>query len=278
MDNLIVIKQLPIIEEQLQTIKAEVTEKIEKALSLVCTEETLAEIKSIRANLNKEFAEWEEKRKEVKKAITEPYARFELSYDDCVKNVYKNGDLQIKGKIDAVESIVKAEKLKEVEEYFNEYRDSKHIDFVSFKDSGITINLSVSKKKFKEQAKEFLDKICDDLVLIDTQDHKDEILYEYKRSLNVSSAITMVSSRFKAIEEARAKEEERRTQIETEKETEKTVNEVIEKYNEEVPLSAPIEEETQLSLTFTVHGTLNQLRAAKAYITDYLDKEGLKYE
>lgn len=284
MDNLIVIKQLPIIEEQLQTIKAEVTEKIEKALSLVCTEETLAEVKDIRAKLNKEFAEWEEKRKDVKKAITDPYTQFEASYKDCITDVYKNGDLQLKGKIDAVESAVKAEKAKEVEEYFNEYRDSKHIDFVSFKDAGITVNLSVSKKKLKEQAAAFLDKICDDLVLIDTQEHKEEILYEYKRSLNVSSAITMVTARFKAIEEAKAREVERQAQIEAEKNTAQAVEEAMEE-TADVPLSVPsveepatCDEEPELALTFTVRGTRSKLKAFKECVMEYAEREDLSVE
>ncbi|MBR6523484.1 MAG: DUF1351 domain-containing protein [Clostridia bacterium] len=284
MDNLIVIKQLPIIEEQLQTIKAEVTEKIEKALSLVCTEDTLAEVKDIRAKLNKEFAEWEEKRKDVKKAITDPYTQFEASYKDCITDVYKNGDLQLKGKIDAVESVVKSEKAKEVEEYFNEYRDSKHIDFVSFKDAGITVNLSVSKKKLKEQAKAFLDKICDDLTLIDTQDHKEEILYEYKKSLNVSAAITMVTARFKAIEEAKAREAERHAQIEAEKEAAKVVEDAA-RETEDVSLCAPSVEETatcdeepELALTFTVRGTLTKLKAFKECVIEYAEREGLSVE
>lgn len=281
MNDLIIIKQLPIIEEQLQSIKAEVTEKIEKALSLVCTEETVVEIKNIRAALNKEFNSFEEKRKEVKKAITDPYAQFEAVYKENITDVFKNADLQLKGKIDAVESVVKAEKAKEIEEYFNEYRESKHIDFVNFKDAGITVNLSVSKKKLKEQAKAFLDKISDDLALIDTQDHKEEILYEYKKSLNVSSAITTVSARLKALEEAKAKDAERQAKIEEEKQTAQAVEEVI----DETPLCAPSveepatkDEEPELSLTFTVRGTLSQLKAFKECVMEYAEREGLKVE
>lgn len=281
MNDLIIIKQLPIIEEQLQSIKAEVTEKIEKALSLVCTEETVVEIKNIRAALNKEFNSFEEKRKEVKKAITDPYAQFEAVYKENITDVFKNADLQLKGKIDAVESVVKAEKAKEIEEYFNEYRESKHIDFVSFKDAGITVNLSATKKKLKEQAKAFLDKICDDLALIDTQDHKEEILYEYKKSLNVSSAITMVSARFKAIEEAKARESERQAKIEEEKQTAQAVEDVI----DETPLCAPSveepsaeDEEPVIAVEFTVKGTLPQLKAFKAYVMEYAEREGIRVD
>ena len=198
--------------------------------------------------------------------------------------MYKNGDLQLKGKIDAVESVVKAEKAKEVEEYFNEYRDSKHVDFVSFKDAGITVNLSVSKKKLKEQAAAFLDKICDDLTLIDTQEHKEEILYEYKKSLNVSSAITMVTARCKAIEEAKAREAERQAQLDAEKRVAQAVDEAIEK-TADVPLSAPsveepatCDEEPELALTFTVRGMRAKLKAFKEFVMEYAEREGLSVE
>ena len=38
--NLIVVKQLPIIEDQLRQVKASVDERVAQALALACTEET----------------------------------------------------------------------------------------------------------------------------------------------------------------------------------------------------------------------------------------------
>lgn len=57
MDNtqIIEIKQLPVIVEQLQTIKKDITERTSAALDLVCTEETLSAVKKERAALTKEF-------------------------------------------------------------------------------------------------------------------------------------------------------------------------------------------------------------------------------
>ena len=67
-----------------------------------------------------------------------------------------------------------------------------------------------------DEEQEFIDKIADDLNLIDTQEHKAEILVEYKQSLNVSNAITTVNNRFKAIEEEKAKQEKELQQKTTE--------------------------------------------------------------
>ena len=61
--ELIVIKQLPIIEEQLKTLSEEIDKKVTDATALVCTEETIKQVKTTRADLNKQFAELEEKRK-----------------------------------------------------------------------------------------------------------------------------------------------------------------------------------------------------------------------
>lgn len=45
MSEIIVVKQLPEIEERLQEIRADVTVRAEQAMSLVCTEETLQTVK-----------------------------------------------------------------------------------------------------------------------------------------------------------------------------------------------------------------------------------------
>lgn len=53
-DSLIVVQQLPIIKEQLHSIKAQAQESVKEALSLACTEETLKVVKERRAALNRD--------------------------------------------------------------------------------------------------------------------------------------------------------------------------------------------------------------------------------
>lgn len=259
-NNLIVVKQLPIIEQQLQAIKAEVTAKVEKALSLVCSENAVKEVKAIRAELNKDFKEFEDRRKEVKKAVLSPYEQFESVYKDCITDVFKKADTELKSKIEGVENGLKEQKTSEVKAYFDEYLQSKGIDFVTFENANINVTLSASMKSLKEQAKAFIDRICEDLNLIDTQDHKDEILYEYKQSLNVSNSITTVVNRHKAIEEAKATGKP------------EPIQEVI----SEKPLEAPkeVEDDKIYPLQFTVYGTKAQLKMLK----DFILRSGIKYE
>lgn len=270
--EMIAVKQLPIIVEQLQQVKAEVAAKVDFALRLVCTEDTVKDVKKVRSELNKELAEYEASRKAVKKAILTPYEQFEVVYKDCVSDTYKKADTELKRKIDSVENELKAQKAAEVKAYFDEYLQSKGIDFVTFESAHINVTLSASMKSLKEQAKAFIDKIADDLALIDTQEHKDEILYEYKQSLNVSNAITTVTNRYKAIEAAKAAEEERKAREQAAAEAAAKVEAVAPPTVE--PIAPPVEEEKTYTLKFTVRGTMPQLKALK----EFLNNGGYDYE
>ena len=274
-NEIIVVKQLPEIEEHLQAIKEEVAIKVNDALSLVCNETTVKEVKAVRASLNKDLKDFEERRKAVKKAIMTPYEAFESVYKDCISDTYKKADIELKKKIDSVENELKEQKTAEVKGYFDEYRDSKianGITWIGFVNANINVTLSASMKSLKEQAKAFIDRICDDLSLIDTQEHKDEILYEYKQSFNVSNAITSVANRYKAIEAAKATEEERRAREQAAAEAAAKVEAVAPPTVE--PIAPPVEEEKVYTLKFTVKATMPQLKALK----EFLNNGGYDYE
>nr|DAJ90366.1 MAG TPA: Protein of unknown function (DUF1351) [Caudoviricetes sp.] len=275
-NNIIQVKQLPIIVEQLHEVKAEVTAKVEQALSLVCTENTVKDVKKVRSELNKELKDYEERRKAVKKAIMTPYEQFEAVYKDCISDTYKKADAELKGKIDSVENELKEQKKAEVKGYFDEYLTATGIDFVTFENAHINVTLSASMKSLKEQAKVFIDKIVDDLNVINTQEHKDDILYEYKASLNVSAAITTVTNRYKAIEAAKAREEERKAREQAEAESAAKVEEVVEAVTPPTveSIAPPVEEEKTYTLKFTVRGTMPRLKALK----EFLNNGGYDYE
>ena len=273
-NEIIVVKQLPIIQEQLQQIKADVTARVETALSLVCTEDTIKAVKEERANLNKELKLWEEKRKEVKKAVLTPYEQFEAVYKDCISDIFKKADADLKVKIDSVETELKEKKAAEVKAYFEEYLASKNITMpLTFECANINVTLSASLKSLKEQAKTFIDRVCDDLALIETQEYKDEIYHEYNLAyfLNVAGAITTVVNRRKAIEEAKAREEERRAKADTEQ---KAIEQVAEALTPPTVVPPTEREEQIFTLSFKVKGTRTQLRALK----EFLNNGGYDYE
>lgn len=269
-NEIIVVKQLPVIEQQLAQIKEQVESRVKTVTSLIVTEDTVKEVKKARAELGAEFKSWEEKRKEVKKAVMSPYEQFEAVYKDCISDAYKSADKDLKQKIDEVEQQLKTQKAAEVRSYFEEYLASKDVDFVSYEQAGINVTLSASLKSLKEAAKTFIDRIVSDLALIETfTDLKAEILVEYKKSLNVSDAITGVKARSKAVQEEQARQE-----AEAEKRAAEAQRVEAIKAAEAAPVEAPTEQaaapapEKKFCIRFTVKGTKEQLIALKKFLNE----------
>jgi hypothetical protein len=203
----IILVQNPIIKHDLEAVGAAVTARLENLNieNQVATEDTVKSLKELRAELNKELADYELQRKAVKSAVLTPYEELEAVYKTEVSDKYKKAIDILKDKIAEVEDRIKSDKLEEVKSYFVEAVMAEDIDFLSFPQTGIKIDLSTSMKKYREQVDEFVGRTKSDLVLIDTQKHKAEILVEYKRSLNVSQAITTITARKEAEEAERVR-------------------------------------------------------------------------
>lgn len=289
MQELITIKQLPQIEEHLKELSIEIDKKVKNAKSLVCTEENVKAIKQIRADLNKEFKEVEQQRKTVKEKILEPYMQFEGVYKIYISDKYKEADSELKNKVDTTEDELRARKEQEIRDYFEEYKQSLLIDFIKFEDAKIKVGLSDSKTSLQKQAKDFIDRVNTDLATIMLQEHKEEILVEYKQNGHVlSTAISTVINRIKAVEETKRKQEElKQKQLE---EAQRIADENIKiqteatkqaldnfRVTEQEVLQAPTVEEKQeeiLTLRFTVKGTRTKLKALK----EFLVNGGYEYE
>lgn len=287
--ELIVIEQLPIIKEQLQEIKEQVQSRIDYVLSLNCTEENKQYMKGQRARLNKEFTQFEERREGVKAAILAPYEEFERVYKECVADKYREADITLKKRIEAVESNLKDAKAMEVMDFFNEYRAMLKLDpeFATWEASGVKIDLSTSAKSLKEACKSYLDKVAADFAYIDRQDEdKDQLMVEYKKCRNIMTASMALRERKRQVEEERKRREEAERANAAAKAAAEAAKAAVEKVAEaaQVPAAVlvptqvqpPAEEQKSkiLKVTFTVWGTLDQLKALKKYMTE----GGLRYE
>ena len=265
-EDLIVVKQLPIIEENLKKISEEIGKRVELANSLACTEDTVKDVKKARAEMSKQFKELEGQRKDVKDKVMKPYNDFDEVYKKYISDKFKEADKTLKDKIDAVENELKNKKKEEVQSFFNEYAESRNIDFVTYEQANINVTLSASMKSLKDQAALFIDKTLDDINLINSQQYIDEIMIEYKKNLNVSKAITDVNNRH--IELDKLQEEK-----ESKKEQELTDEEMLKKIDS---LSAPKVEKQEeiLELSFKVRGTREKLKLLK----QFLENGGYDYE
>ena len=268
LNEIVKIEQMPKVFEQLELIGAYVDEQLKDLDKLECTDKNKQEVKDKRTVINNTLNMLETKRKEIKSKLNEPYDIFNKKYEETTKLKLQEASKLLTDKINKIEDEQKRKKREEVERYFNEYATSKDIDFVKFEQLNLNITLSVSEKNLKEQVKTFVDKVVDDLNLISSQEHKEEILLEYKKTLNVSSSISNVLNRYKELEELKKKEEVKKQEEVKIQENVKRVEEVI---------APPTRVETQeeiLEICFKVRGNREKLKS----LVNYLKEGEYEYE
>lgn len=226
-DNLIKVEQLPVITEQLQKISEQAKAEVDAVLALAVTEDTVKEIKKERANLNRVFKDLEDRRKAVKSMILKPYDEFEKVYKLYITDVFSPADQKLKEKINAVEAELLNDKKAEIEEYFSESIQGKGLEFVEFDRLGIKVLLSSSLNKLKNEIDEVVNKMCEEVEVINATEYADEILLEYKKDYSLTGAIKTVTDRKNALEEERQgrleKERLEKQQLEREQETEQPI-------------------------------------------------------
>lgn len=266
------IKSVGEIESNMKEVKGYVENLNNYYKNITFTEETMKEAKDEKSKVNKFKSQVADYRKNIIAEYNKPIKAFEDTAKETEKLLTETYNT-INQQVANYENKQKEIKEQEIKDYFEEYKEANNIDFIIYEQARINVTLSASMKSLKEQAKSFIDKVVDDLKLIETQEHKTEISVEYKQTLNVSQAITSVTNRFKAIEEEKKK-------IEQEKELQKFVVDTAkesDKYSEQIILNAPsVEEKTEeiLTLKFTVRGTRTKLKELK----QFLESGGYDYE
>lgn len=287
--QVIELQQLPIIVERLHSVKADIERRTAEATSLICTEETYKSIKDARAQLTKEFKEYEAQRTAIKSKILEPYNAFEQVYRECVTAPFQTADTELKRKITDVTSGIVAQKTDVVQEYYNELVAAAGIDWMDDLTYRPKVNMSDSVTALKKQAKAFVDGIVSDVTAIDAMESSAEVMVEYRKNLDLPTAIKVVDNRHKALEEQRRMEEERRVrQAEREAAAEKVRAAAAQTQPEpaqeisvdpEMPVQPDVEPVSQpkpepiLMTRFYAKGTKAQLIGLK----NYLEKEGIEY-
>lgn len=206
--EIIKVTQLPIIEENLRALATSIDEKVSRATSLVCSTETYKDIKAVKAELNNEFKVLEQQRKAVKRAVLDPYNRFEAVYKECVSNKYKSAEADLKKKIDEVENVLKEEKSAKIKAVFDDRKLEAGLEWLSFDTAGIKVNLSDSEKKLTDLAIEHIEKVKSAVEVISMQEYPEEILIEYKKTLNLQAAIKDVLDRKAQLAAMQSKKDE----------------------------------------------------------------------
>lgn len=262
------------IEDNIKDVKEYAIKVKEYYTNLVFTVETKEDAEKEKADINKFKKQVEDFRKQIVAKYNEPIKLFEATAKETEKLLKETYDLinvQVKAFDDE-----QLEKVREkVESYFNEYAQSKDIDFVNFSQ----MNVSVTKglltstgnltKKAQEQINEFIDRCVKDVDLINTLEHKEEILIEYKKTLKSAESIAMVMDRYKQLEEMKKEEEPKKEQVINDEEMLKKIENLTAPKVEEI-----VTQKELFELYFKVRGTKDEL----IRVIDYLESEGLSYE
>jgi hypothetical protein len=290
-ENIITVQQLPVIVyERLESVGQEIDKRI-AALDLdkqLVTEDTKKAVKDTRAMLNKELKDFEEQRKRIKEQVIAPYEAFEKAYNTFIKVKYEKADSILKVKIDEFDRKLKADKEARIRAYFTELCQANNIDFLPFERLGLNIRLNDSDKSLKDIVNTNIDNVVKSLEFIeslnDPDEYKAEILTDYKQTLDVTTAIRNAQYRKQqreaelqrleaqkaAAEQARLAAEARAKEAAPLQAPEEVPAPAIQEAPvppQEVPAPEPEEVTPDLIVTsFTVQGTMEQLKALKAYI------------
>lgn len=208
-----------------EELKTEIQKKANDYMNLVYTADQIKDAKKDRAKLNKFVTALEDKRKEIKKQVMQPYTAFEKQEKELigiVNQAVANIDTQIKG----YEEAVRQEKLEKVKEiYQNTIGDlDRTVPFEKiYKDSWL--NVSTTLKFITTEITEVRDKIDNDLVVInaDTSPYAYEMKEEYLKNFDLTAAVNKKqqleeTAKKKALfeEQQRQEEAQRKQQLEEE--------------------------------------------------------------
>ena len=255
------IESLGTITSNLKTVRDDVV-ALNNFYSNVIYDETQKDVaKADKAKINKYKDAIKKYIKDIENKFNEPLEELKKigkEMEGLLKDTYTSIDEQV-SKFEIEQKNAKIEQLKE---YYNEYAESLKIDFIPYERMNLNVTLSASMKSLKEQIKLFLDEVVLNINLINSQEYSTEIMVEYKQSLNALEAITKVNNRksmLKREEEIREKQAEEWNQI----------KENLNKF-QEAALEKPVVEvvEEKLTTTFTVSGTLEQLKLLKQFIQE----------
>lgn len=265
-NSIVKIEQMPKVFSQLELIGKFIDEKIKDIDILECTEENKNEVKKRRTEINNTLKLLDDKRKEIKNTLLEPYEIFNEKYEQECKDKLLSASEILKTKIDVIEEKQKKEKEKELREFVKQHCDSRKIH-IEFETIGLNITLNASIKSLKEQALTFIEKVDSDLKLIALEEYGDEILIEYNKNYDFTQSKLDVMARHKQLEEIQNQKKEIQLQIDDDAK-------IVEKVEEITTPKEIIEDSKIMTVTFTLKDTKENI----IKVREFMKEEGINYE
>lgn len=260
------IKQLGEIESNIANVRDFALQLNTYYSNIIFDENSMSAAKDEKAKVNKFKNEISSYRKDIIKQWKEPIDQFETMAKETEKILGDTYDI-INKQCDDYNNKKKEKVRADMQEYMNELIESNGLDFLTLDDAQLNITLNASEKSLKTQLKEFCDRIESDIKAIEYQADKDEILVEYKKNgFNLSMAIKEVQHRHEELERERKLQEERLKKQEELKQASTAQSVVNEEFVAPKVINQPVVEEKKYKMTFTVQGTMEQLKRLKEYL------------
>lgn len=263
MAEILSIVNLSLTERTLKEISERCKDRLRLAEQMACTEETKQEAKKLRAELNKEFLGYEAERKERTAEYEKPLKMFKDIYNQYIAEPFRNADIALKVKINDVETVQREDKTLEVKEYADELKQIYALDWLETDRVMPNITLSASVKSLKKEVKETLDRIKSEVDCINAISDNSELMAQYMECLDLAAAQTIIAMRKKHKEQAEQA-------MAIYKQQEEVKQKVVERIEQLAPpvIEEEKPEEKKYTMTFTVSGTIEQLKTLKSFMIE----------
>ena len=277
--SLIVVSQLPEIQENLRQLRDEWERKAADAATMVCTEETVQSLKDMRAEMRKEFQLADSQRKAAKALYMKPWDAVEETFRVCVKDAFTRADNSLHGLVDGFQNELKQKCYDDLKIWYTELVQSLHIDFLTLDQAMALGNVKISlddakrntPRKLQDAVAAVVAKVSVNLEDIGKMDDSAEVMAEYKQCLDLGRAVANVQGRKRLIQAEKEAAEARRAAQEREKAAEDKVRAVA------PPIAQPKAQTADRvfeKYTFTVY---NCTRSQLIRVREFLKQEGINY-
>ena len=273
-NEIIRVETLPVIFQQLEVVGKMVDEELEKFKDIECTEENKQEVKKTRTSINSTLKIFEDKRKEIKNQVLEAYNQFNDKYELEVKTKLENASNDLKMKIDYIESTQLAEKDIELGNFIEEHIKANHLENILnnvaevVRLANLKVNLSSSMKSLKEGALTFIQRVANEVKLIELEETPSNLLYEYQQNgYDLTKAKLTLIERQRQIEELAKQREQVQEVIKQEEK-------IVEQVEEIVAPKEVVEVQEVITITFTITDTKENI----IKVREFMKEIGIKYE
>jgi sRNA-binding protein len=291
MGELITIEQQAVLTERFDAISADLDKRIQTVTNMVVSDDNYKDAKKIRADVRKEAKTYADDFKVVKEQALAPWNTVEDAYKTKIRNKYSEADRILKEKIDEITDGIKQQKEDEVRSYFEEIKTATPgVDWLTYEDlvraRGLKVGMSDSMKGLKDEVKTYVTDIGSEIDAISRDEENGaQVMDEYRRNgFQYAQAVATVHDRIERARQAaeelerrkaeRAEAEERARKAKAAAAIEDKPEPPVETTND-VKEDAPAEEpETTYTATFTVYGTMDQIKS----LIGFMNENGIEYK